>query len=403
MAGALNESEWRWRAQDVAIAVGGCALDLIGFSRVLAGPDVFPAWVAAYAAVGCVALLWRRRWPLGVFAVMWLHSAIASVAIPSYGPVVALMIALYTVANLAPRRAGLWALALTFLPTGFQAAAEVAGAPPEMAITALAASFTFLTLVNTGAWAVGRWARAHREQLELLDDQRRRTALEAVALERTRIAQDLHDVISHSVGVMMLQAAGARQVLAGGKIDRAAQALADIEGAGSQAMTELRRMLSVLRVHQPADADNAEGPADGTRPMPGLHEMDALVDGILAAGVPARLVTHGEPRDLDPGADLSAYRIVQESLTNVMKHAGPGVPTRVELSWSEGALELSITNEAPMRPPARKPGGGHGLIGLRERTAAVGGHLDATAQPGGGFRVTATLPTAVTSGAGQRS
>ncbi|MFC4945592.1 sensor histidine kinase [Pseudonocardia sp. GCM10023141] len=387
-----DRPRWRRYAQDAGIAVGGCAVDLLGFSRVLAGPDAFPTWVAAYAAAGFVALLWRRRAPVAVYAVLWLHSTIASIAIPSYGPVIGLVVALYTVADLAPPRFGPAALAVALVPVGFQVAGEVASAPPEFAASALAASTTFLVAIVAGAWAGGRWARSRRAQLGLLEQQRLHTAREAVAQERTRIARDLHDVVSHSVGVMTLQAAGARRVLAAGKTDRAARALADIEGAGGQAMIELRRMLDVLRTAEPADGEEDRSD-EQLAPAPGLREVDALVQGFLAAGVPARVVVSGSPGALDAGADMSAYRIIQESLTNVAKHAGPGVPTTVELRWTEHALEVVITSGEPRAPrPQNGSGPGYGLIGLRERAAAVGARFDAGPQADGGFRVAATLP-----------
>lgn len=378
-------SRVRWR--DLLVVVGGCALDLVGFSKILSGPAEFPAWVAGYAVAGFVALFWRRRAPLVVFAVLWLHAVIAAVAIPSYGPVVGLVIALFTVASDSPRAVGIWALVLSLVPTAILAAGEVAGAPPELVISVLAASLTLLSLVNAGGWSLGRWARAHREQLDLLERQRHREAQEALTAERTRIARDLHDIVSHSVGVMTLQAAGARRVLAAGKQDRAAQALADIEGAGTRALVELRRMLGVLRVDG-QQVDDAE-----TQPRVGLDELDPLVQRVLAAGLPVRVVRHGRPRALDLGADLSAYRTVQEALTNVVKHAGTGVPTVVELRWAGDELELSITNDAPSRPPEPSPhASGYGLMGLHERVTAVGGRFTAGPLPDGGFRVAATLP-----------
>lgn len=393
MTSAPSRIHWRDRARDLLVVVGGCVLDLVGFSQVLAGSEEFPAWVAGYAAAGFAALFWRRRAPLVVYAVMWLHAVIASVAIPSYGPVVGLMIALFTVANRSSRAAGIWALALSLVPTVILAAGEVAGAPPTAVVAVLVASLTLLSLVNAGAWSLGRWARAHHERLNMLERQRRREAQEALTAERTRIARDLHDIVSHSVGVMTLQAAGARKVLAGGKQERAAQALADIEGAGTQAMIELRRMLGVLRVDGAPD-EGRPGDEPETRPRVGLDELEPLVERVLAAGVPARVVQHGRPRPLDLGADLSAYRTVQEALTNVVKHAGVGVPTTIELRWSDSALELSITNDAPTSPLATRPqASGYGLMGLHERVVAVGGRLAAAPLPDGGFRVAATLPT----------
>ncbi|WP_147255256.1 sensor histidine kinase [Pseudonocardia hierapolitana] len=396
MTSAPTRMQWRDRARDLAVVVGGCGLDLVGFSQVFSGAEAFPAWVAGYAAAGFVALFWRRRAPRVVFAVMWLHAVIAAVAIPSYGPVVGLMIALFAVANRSSRAAGIWALALSLVPTVILTAGEVAGSPPELVLSVLVASLTLLSLVNAGAWSLGRWARAHHERLDLLERQRRREAQDALAAERARIARDLHDIVSHSVGVMTLQAAGARRVLAAGKQDRAAQALADIEGAGTQAMTELRRMLGVLRVDGRPD-DDGSGDADEpeTQPRVGLDELEPLVQRVLAAGVPARVVRHGRPRALDLGADLTAYRIVQEALTNVLKHADVGVPTVVELRWGGSELELSITNDAPTGPVEPRPASGYGLIGLHERVAAVGGHFAAGPLPDGGFRVAATLPAAV--------
>jgi signal transduction histidine kinase len=392
MTSAPSRTHWRDRARDLAVVVGGCGLDLVGFSQVLSGGEAFPAWVAGYAAVGFVALFWRRRAPRVVFAVMWLHAVVAAVAIPSYGPVVGLMIALFAVANRSSRAAGIWALALSLVPTVILTAGEVAGSPPELVLAVLVASLTLLSLVNAGAWSLGRWARAHHERLDLLERQRRREAQDALAAERARIARDLHDIVSHSVGVMTLQAAGARRVLAAGKQDRAAQALADIEGAGTQAMTELRRMLGVLRVDGQPDDGSGE---PETQPRVGLDELEPLVQRVLAAGVPARVVRHGRPRALDLGADLTAYRTVQEALTNVLKHAGAGVPTVVELRWGDSELELSITNNAPTGPVEPRPASGYGLIGLRERVAAVSGRFAAGPLPDGGFRVAATLPAAV--------
>jgi signal transduction histidine kinase len=194
---------------------------------------------------------------------------------------------------------------------------------------------------------------------------------------------------------MTLQAAGARRVLAAGKQDRAAQALADIEGAGTQAMTELRRMLGVLRVDGQPDDGSGDADEPETQPRVGLDELEPLVHRVLAAGVPARVVRHGRPRALDLGADLTAYRTAQEALTNVLKHAGAGVPTVIELRWGDSELELSITNDAPTGPVEPRPASGYGLIGLRERVAAVGGRFAAGPLPDGGFRVAATLPATV--------
>jgi signal transduction histidine kinase len=372
-----------WQPRNLAVVLGGLVLDLVGFSQILAGPAVFPTWVAGYAAAGYVVLLWRRSAPRVVFAVMLVHAAVAAVAIPTYGPVIGLMIALFTISERTSFATGLWALTLSFLPTVFLVAGEVWNAPPELAIPTMAASFTMLSLANSGAWSLGRWARSHREQLDLLEQRRVLEAQEAVTDERTRIARDLHDIVSHSVGVMTLQAAGARQVLINGNQPRAEQALSDIEGVGTQAMVELRRMLTVLR-------DPETEP--GTEPdRPGLADLEPLVDRMVAAEVPTRLVSRGEPRPLDAGTELTVYRVVQESLTNVAKHAGADASAVVELEWSEQELSISITNTTSGPARISRDSTGHGLVGLRERVAAVGGRVEAGPTTGG-FQVTAVLP-----------
>lgn len=383
MAASEEKPVRPWQPRNVAVALGGLVLDLLGFSQILAGPAVFPTWVAGYAAAGYFVLLWRRNAPRVVFAVMLVHAAVAAIAIPTYGPVVGLLIALFTLSERTSFATGIWALALSFLPTAFLVAGEVWNAPPELVIPTLAASLTMLSLANSGAWSLGRWARSHREQLDLLEQRRVLEAQEAVADERTRIARDLHDIVSHSVGVMTLQAAGARQVLINGNQARAERALSDIEVAGTQAMVELRRMLTVLR-----DPETEPG-TDPDRP--GLSDLEPLVDRMVAAEVPTRLVSRGEPRPLDAGTELTVYRVVQESLTNVAKHAGAAASTVVELGWGAEELSISITNTAA--GPARASGHstGHGLIGLRERVTAVGGRVEA-GPAAGGFQVTAVLP-----------
>ncbi|MGI5125981.1 sensor histidine kinase [Pseudonocardia sp. CA-107938] len=367
---------------DVLLAVGGCVLDLVAFSTLVAG--TLPGWLIGYAVVGFAALLWRRRFPRTVFAILWLHTLYASTFTDTYGPVVGIAIAVFTVAELCSARTALGALVLTLIPIGVIAAAESAGVAPALAVSAAVASFTILSMVDVGAWALGRWSRAHRAELALAQEQRRAEAARAVAAERVAIARDLHDVVSHSVGVMTLQAAGARTVLAAGKAERATQALTDIEDAGGRAMVELRRMLDILR------APGAEEPGD-RRAHPTLGDLEALVDEVRASGVPARMAVVGQPRELRASSELAIYRVVQEALTNVLKHAGPGTPTVVELQWSDAGLTVQVSNTAPTGRGSGS-GSGYGLIGLRERMESVGGTLTTAAEPDGGFRVTATVP-----------
>jgi len=232
-------------------------------------------------------------------------------------------------------------------------------------------------------------------------DARRREAAALVEAahqdERTRIARELHDVVAHQLSAIAVQA-GAARIAAGsdqappgsGQVrDGQAQlgALATVERLAREALTELNHLLGALR-REPAD--------DLTRPpAPTLAELQALLDTARAAGVPAELTVEGCPRALSPGAELSCYRIIDEALTNVARHA-PGAPTRVVLRYLPGALDIEVANgPAPggARPAAPRPAsGGRGVRGMRERADLYGGHLDARACPGGGFSVTATIP-----------
>jgi signal transduction histidine kinase len=203
--------------------------------------------------------------------------------------------------------------------------------------------------------------------------------------ERARIARELHDVVAHSVGVMVVHAQGARRVLDRDP-ERARQALETIERTGQTALEEMRSTLGALR-RPDGDAPLA--------PQPGMDDLGALIEQARQSGLTVELVTEGDPAPLPAGVDRSAYRIVQEALTNARKHAGP-VRTRVAVRYGGRALELEITDAGA---PGRSRNGvastdGHGLVGMRERVALYGGSLHADHRPEGGFVVRATLPIA---------
>jgi signal transduction histidine kinase len=390
LAGRVRAMPQRWK--DAMLAVGWCALDLLVFSdagRDGVGGGFSDLPIMMFAVTGYVALLWRRHVPVVVFTALLAHSMLAF-AIPTYRPMFGLLVALYTITALRSRRSGLIALALTLIPTGFTVAEEVRTADPADAQTVLIAAAVLFSLVNLVAWALGQWAHAHRQQVRLLEQQRELAAQQAAARERARVARELHDIIAHTVSVMLLQAAGARRMLCDDP-QRAAAALENIERSGVQATGELRRLLSVLR------ADDSGGGTGSEPPMQhGLANLPPLVQRLHTAGVPVRLQVDGHPGRLDPSVDQSAYRIVQESLTNVTKHAGREAEATVELRWTDTALRVTVSDNGAGQPygvPGR-PSSGYGLLGLRERTAAVGGQLDASPLPGGGFRVAATLPVA---------
>lgn len=249
-----------------------------------------------------------------------------------------------------------------------------------------AQSFLFSAgLIVATPWLVGRGNRTRAQRLALLEREQLQRERAAVGEERARIARELHDVVAHSVGVMVVQAQGAQRMLDPDP-ERARDALGAIERTGRTALEEMRRSLGVLR------RPDAEAPL---APQPGMGGLGALVEQARASGLAVELVTEGEPAPLPSGVDVSAYRIVQEALTNTLKHAGP-VRTRVTVRYGDDGLELEIADDgfagrAPNGSPVSAEGG-QGLLGMRERVALYGGHLHAAPRPEGGFVIRASLP-----------
>ncbi|MBC6466308.1 sensor histidine kinase [Actinomadura alba] len=216
------------------------------------------------------------------------------------------------------------------------------------------------------------------ERTWLLEKERETAARLAVEGERARVARELHDIVSHSVSVMVVQAGAARHAVEEGET---ADALAAVEKTGRDAMTELRHLLGVL-------APDQEG-ADALAPQPGLSRLGTLVDRIAFAGLPVEVTINGEPTPLPTGIDVTAYRVVQEALTNALKHA-PGSRAEVRVGYGTRNLRIEVLNTGSNAPV--NAGDGRGLIGLRERVALYGGDLDARRRFGGGYRVRARIP-----------
>ena len=240
--------------------------------------------------------------------------------------------------------------------------------------------------VSAVTWAI---ARAFVERGRRAEDLEERAAglerahAEAVASERATIARELHDVIAHSVSVMTVQAGAARLLLDEDPL-RARESVIAVEETGRQALAEMRRLLGILR------GDEHE---THLAPQPGIANIDALVEQVRAAGLPVDVVVEGEPKRLSPGVDLAAYRVVQEALTNALKHAG-AARAQVSIRYGADALELAVTNDGNVRRNGR---GGHGLVGMRERVALYGGDFEAGPRQGGGYAVRASLPVDVPS------
>jgi signal transduction histidine kinase len=270
-------------------------------------------------------------------------------------------------------------------------------APAAVGVAALAgrpgaAAVVPLTAVTVTAAVVGRGRRTRRAYLAALEDRAARAERErdqlariAVAEERARIARELHDVVAHNLSVMTALADGAG--FAPGS-ERAREAVAQIAVTGRQALGEMHRLVGVLR---------ADGEAPELAPAPGLDDLGALVEHVRAAGLPVTLTVTGQPVSLTAGAQLAVHRLVQESLTNTLRH-GVGVRSAaVRLDWRGDALDVEVTDDgAAVRAPER--GSGHGLVGMRERLAPFGGAVTAGPAPDGGWRVTAALPLRVAAG-----
>jgi signal transduction histidine kinase len=238
------------------------------------------------------------------------------------------------------------------------------------------------------AWSVGRAIRRRQLLLQVLADrtkelerEREYRARAAVADERARIARELHDVVAHSVSVMVVQAQAGPRLL--GDQEQARGAFRSIEASGREALVELRRLLGVLRT---GDEQLAIGP------QPGLASLGALIEQVREAGLGVELRIEGEQVPLPPGIDLSAYRIVQEALTNTLKHAGPA-EAEIVVRYGSSALDLDVVDNG-RGARASVNGSGHGLVGMRERTALYGGRLEAGPCEGGGYAVRARLPLA---------
>ncbi|WP_106436669.1 MULTISPECIES: sensor histidine kinase [Streptomyces] len=254
----------------------------------------------------------------------------------------------------------------------------------------------FITIPFVLAWVLGdsiRTRRAYYAQLEeraaRLEKEREAQAKVAVAAERARIARELHDVVAHNVSVMVVQADGAAYVMDAAP-DQARQALETISGTGRQALAEMRRLLGVLRSGAPSDDSDYV-------PQPDVEQIDDLVEQVRGAGLPVDFKIVGSPRPLPSGVELTAYRIVQEALTNTRKHGGPDVGASVRLTYFDDGLGLLVEDDGrgarqEMYEDGGADGQGHGLIGMRERVGMVGGTLDAGPRPGGGFRISALLP-----------
>lgn len=322
-------------------------------------------------AVACAALYWRRSRPLAVLAVTIVASAVSTGLGYSELVGIAMLVALYSV--------GRYVTSDQWSSIGLGGALALVATSHFLEPVA-AAEIVFGFFVMFLVWYMGRRNRFRVERAAQLEREQAAEARRAVAGERTRIARELHDVVAHRVSLMTVQAGAARTVGADDP-EGAARAMEAVEKAGHQALDELRHLLGVLR---------PEAEADGLGPQPGLADVPRLVDQLRDAGLDVSLTMDSGQTDLPARVDLSAYRIVQEALTNVLKHAGPDARTEVRISTNNNEVAIEVLDDG--QSATNLPGSGHGILGMRERALLLGGSLDAGPRPGGGFLVVANLP-----------
>ena len=333
------------------------------------------------------ALVWRRRRPL-IAVLTIVAGAVAQAAVATDASQFAttfaiLLLTAFSVAAYAPDREALAGLAAC---VGLVVVVDAfAQEPMTLGDYLFPCGLAFCSwLAGRGVRHRSRLAEAMHELAVRAEEDRETHRRAVVADERRRLAREMHDIVAHSISVMVVQAGGARRILDRDP-ERAAEAAAQIEQTGREALMEMRRLLGVLR---PAD-QRAE-----RAPQPGLGGLDALVERARDAGLAVEVRVEGERRELPGGIDLAAYRVVQEALTNCLRHAG-GAGAEVHVRYGPDELEIEVADRGPGPAGAGTPvggAGGHGLIGMRERVRVHGGELEAGPRPGGGFAVRARLP-----------
>lgn len=363
----------------VLVLVGSAAYDVWG--RDVAEPhSALPVFLLV--ALTLAPLGWRRRVPLPVLLAV-LAGVGAHLAVfgqwESFQYFVAIVLAVFSVAAYGGRNEAAAGVALATVLLVAGSAAKLASGDPFAEIPG---PFVVLAAVVVGGRALARRRVEAQRLTELNADLERRReaeALAAVEAERARIARELHDVVAHAVSVIVVQAQAAGRVLEG-EHPSARESLHAIESTARNALVEMRRLLAMLR----PEAGGGE-----LAPQPGLDQLDALLAQVREAGLEVDLRVEGERRSVPAGVDLSAFRIVQEALTNVLKHAG-SARTLVTLRYHPGEIELEVVDDGTAAGPA---GRGHGLLGMRERAAVVGGRVETGPRDGRGYAVRASLPT----------
>jgi signal transduction histidine kinase len=346
-----------------------------------------PLWFDVLAIIAIVSPLFlRRRYPFGAPLAVGAAVVLTTLVDPRLAgyagvPFLAGSAAVFLMGLLPQRSQAAVGLALAVGVNGVVAVRD-----PRGSLGAFIAASVLFVIVWTIAFGLGskfREADEARQRAARAEREREERASAAVSEERARIARELHDVVGHSVSVMTVQASAVRRLLHPDQ-ERERDALLIVEQTGREALAEMRRMVGVLRRPEEAPA---------RAPQPSLEQIDRLVEQAREAGLPVELRIEGEPVQLPAGVDLTAYRLVQEGLTNAMKHAH-AERTQVVVRYGVDDIEVSVSDDGRGGPAGSASDGGHGLVGMRERVSVYGGELEAGPRPGGGYRLRARLPLA---------
>lgn len=395
---------WRWYSWarerplwiDSLLAIGVAAV-FLPMSLVTIAADAPRPWrivLVVSAIIVHASIAGRRRWPFASFALMSLALAVQTLApIAAYRfetaflPCAALFpVGLYSLCAYGNRwlsRLGIGIGLVGAVMLTIRAAkvwpADSPTSPGFGTPVAWVFFLGFMVTVVFAAWGTARLRRLRMDFYEVLEAEQQERAQRAIADDRARIAREMHDVVAHSLSVIVTQAQGG-ELIAAGDPERAGKVLGTIAATGRQALADMRGLVGVLRTD-----------TDGLAPQPTLAELPTLIERVRGAGLRVSREDKGEPRPLGPAAELALYRLVQEALTNTLRHAGPGAQARLSFDWGEQAVTVQVQDTGKTFAAAGT-GKGAGLAGMRERLAIVGGSFIAGPAPGGGFSVEATVP-----------
>ncbi|MEU9605175.1 histidine kinase [Streptomyces sp. NPDC048057] len=394
MRAADSRRPWMWDGAVTGFWLLAALIDVTsgGWQRIPHNNDDTPLWLVWVMSFGLALPLYvRRRRPLAALLLVLPFALLSAWTGANLQAALLQLVFVFGIALRLRLRILVMVLGAIIVPPVVGTFRYPVGSW-DMQVVPMLYAFTIVALFGIAVRSRQEYTASLMERAQRLEVERDQQAQLAAAAERTRIAREMHDIIGHNLSVITGLADGGRYAAAKSP-ERAVEALDAISTTSRTALTELRRLLGVLRedVAATAGAGPWEPQSTPRAPQPALSDLNQLVDGVRAAGLPVRLVAHGRPQPLPPGQQLTVYRVIQEALTNTLKHAGPDATATVRLTHAPGSLTATVTNTGPpLKEPSRA--GGRGITGMRERTALYDGSLEAAPDPRGGWRVHLHLP-----------